>query len=465
MDIKYNCPYCWSELTATSDKPYFYIHPPNFQQKENKYSIRNIFFWKSKLPHTVEDRSIRCKNCNNLFNIEFWPNDPLSDESSQNQPMPICNNILLLEKLIDKSHAIINRIFKTNLKNPLILNSILILTMFFILMIIPSIIFNSIEKLKYDYWLFFTPIIFILLLTSFKNQMNIIHKSMNLDIFPISLHRNYKKSKHYLVFNKKAIKCYFFGHSTNNFFDFILSPPFLCGLIGCLIGFRFFMYFLPINPTIYEVVTTNQFNSHIYTSIPFNIGYLLFHIPFWYTIGTVVWISLITPNIVSKISNYIPLKINPLQNIGGTELFGEILLKSNVSIGILALGMPAYILRNRDIFDPTWIYYNILLMSLFVVIIFFSFFYPLYPIHKKMKQYKLKEINDLTNEIDYSKIKNKEITQDEINLNILRIELIKKISQKNEWPFNFHILVKIILLSLIPIIQLSISIYSLFFKV
>ena len=91
----------------------------------------------------------------------------------------------------------------------------------------------------------------------------------------------------------------------------------------------------------------------------------------------------------------------------------------------------------------------------------FSFFHPLYPIHVKMKQNKLKETNDLINEIDYSKIKNGKISHDEINLNILRIELIKKISLKNEWPFNFPVLVKIILLSLIPLIQLIISIFSL----
>lgn len=461
MEIKCNCPYCWSELEATSDKPYFYLHPPNFQQK-GKCKLFNIFFWKGKLPCDVKIRTIKCEHCNNFFNIEFWPNDFLSDKKLQKQTTTSCNNYLLLEKLVEQSYTIINKIFNTNLKNHLILNTFLVLNMFFFLMFIPSIIFGSIEQLKYDYWLFATPVFFILLLTSFTNQMDIIHKSMNFDNFPISLHENYKKSYHYQIYSKSAIKCFFFGHSTDNIISKVVSPPFLCGLIGCLIGFRFFMYFLPIEPTIFEVVTTNQFNSHIYTSIPFNIGYFLFHVPFWFTIGTIVWVSLMTPNLIAKITNQIPLQINPLQDIGGTELFGEILLKSNISIGILALGVPGYILRNRDILDPTWIYYNILLMSLFIVIIFFSFFYPLYPIHKKMKQHKLKEINDLTNEIDYVKIKNGQLSRDEIAQNILRIELIKKISQKNDWPFNFHILIKIILLSLIPIIQLCISLFSLF---
>jgi hypothetical protein len=233
----------------------------------------------------------------------------------------------------------------------------------------------------------------------------------------------------------------------------------LCGLIACVIGFRFFLYFLPSQITFFELIV-NHSNPHIYTSILFNVGYLIFHIPFWFTIGTVFWLSIITPNLIGKISNNIPLRINPLQDIGGTEILGEILLKSNVSIGILALGVPVYFLRNQDIIDPTWIYYNIFLMSFFVVTIYFGFFHPLYPIHKKMKQNKVRELNDLIDKINYSKIKDGTASQEEVNLNLLRVELINKISSKNEWPFNFDIFIKIILLSFIPMVQLIVSIYS-----
>jgi len=460
MDFICNCPYCWFELKINSEKPYFYIHPPNFQFKE-KYDLRRIFFWTNLTPPKSEDKIIQCENCRNFFHIELLPSDPLSNESTKKQVVLSCNNYLALEKIIDKSYIFINRILKTNITNPLILNTILVLSMLLIFIILPSIISGSIEILKYDYWLFVTPVLFILLLTSFKRQLKIIHESLNYDVFPILLHENYKKTNHYQIFKNTSINCFFFGQPTKNKLDIVLSPPFLFGLLGCLIGLRFFMFFLPIESTLYEVVAAYPFNSHIYTSVIFNIGYLLFHIPFWFTTGTIVWISLITPNLIAKIAKNIPLQINPLQEIGGTEFFGEILLKSNVSIGILALGVPAYILRNQEIFDPTWLYFNILLMVIFVIVIFFSFFHPLYPIHVKMKQNKLKETNDLINEIDYSKIKNGKISHDEINLNILRIELIKKISLKNEWPFNFPVLVKIILLSLIPLIQLIISIFSL----
>jgi hypothetical protein len=99
-------------------------------------------------------------------------------------------------------------------------------------------------------------------------------------------------------------------------------------------------------------------------------------------------------------------------------------------------------------------------MSFFVVTIYFGFFHPLYPIHKKMKQNKVRELNDLIDKINYSKIKDGTASQEEVNLNLLRVELINKISSKNEWPFNFDIFIKIILLSFIPMVQLIVSIYS-----
>lgn len=461
MDHICNCPYCWCEILICSDKPRIYFHPLDFVPN-GKNDIRNIFFWKNELPTNVETKIVKCDKCSNSFHIELWPFDhPIEKNENKTPPLP-CNDYLLLEKIINRSYVLINKVFHAHITNFWLLNTILVFSMFFAFMIIPALISGAIEKLLNDYWLFVTPIIFILLLTSFKRHLHLIHKSLNFEDLPISLHENYKKTDHYIFFKNTSIRCFFFGpHQSKNWLS-ILSPPILCGIIACIIGFRFFLYFLPAKFTIMELSTIGQTSPHVYSSIIFNIGYLLFHIPFWFTIGTIVWISLITPNYIAKISKNIPLKINPLQDIGGTEIFGDILLKSNVSLGILALGLPAYFIRNQDIFDQTWIYYNIFLLGIFIIFIFFGFFYPLYPIHKKMKEAKLKEINDLITKIDYSKIKNGKLSHDEINFNLLRIELINKISLKNEWPFNLNILIKIFLVSLIPLIQLIISICSLF---
>ncbi|WP_321507496.1 hypothetical protein [uncultured Methanoregula sp.] len=340
------------------------------------------------------------------------------------------------------------------------MNTILVLILFALLIVLPAFVTGSIEKLQYDYGFFITPVIFILLLTAFKKHTDIIRKSLKYETLPVALDEEYKKTRDYNLFTTTSIRCFFFGPSVSTTAR-LISPPVLFGLVLCIIGIRRFLYFLPAELTMRETMIASDVAAHIYTSILFNMGYLLFHILFWFALGTIIWISLITPNLIAKMAGTLPLQINPLRYIGGTEIFGEILLRSNIPIGIIALGVPAYLFRNQQVSDPTWMLFNIVLMSVFVIMIFFGFFYPLYPIHVKMREYKFREMNDLADRIEYAKIRDGAVSRDEIHLDMLRVELINRIATKNEWPFDYDLLAKIILLSMIPLVQMIISIYQL----
>lgn len=460
MDQTGNCPYCGSEFCIQSTKPFIYIHPPDFLLRK-KYDIRRIFYWRNGLPPDVEDTIVTCQNCSNSFHVESWPVNPLAQKSPEGFTKISCNNSLFFENILDRSYAIINKIFRTNFTNYYILNTILVLGLFLVLIILPAFVTGSIEKLKYDYWFFVTPLIFILLLIAFKKQTAIIRNSLKYDTLPVALDEQYKKTRHYEVFNDTSIRCFIFGPSHTSMPGKLISPPVLFGLFICVIGFRRFLYFLPAELTVRETMIASQVTTHIYTSILFNLGYLLFHLVFWFALGTIIWISLITPNLIAKISRNIPLRINPLKYIGGTEVFGEVLLTSSVPIGIIALGVPGYLFRNQEVSDPTWLIFNVFLMSIFIIMIFFGFLYPLYPIHDKMRKHKFDAMDELTDRVDYAKIRDGNISREEINLNILRVELINRIGTKNEWPFDYDLLAKIILISMIPFVQLFISIYKL----
>gem|GEM_PF-5693600 len=393
----------------------------------------------------------------------------------------IANEKLLLEKFIDIAHTHIKKNLHTistrYLPFPLFdtftegsnkqdsigvmvfLNTIVVATLFLVFMVIPSLLSGGIEKLLNDRYLFATPVLFILLLTSFQRQIGIIRDKLKFEVLPLGLHEKFIRDSDGSLIHNATIKRFFFGHPGEDVWSRIFQPPLVFGIGAIIIGVVFYHYFWPAHLTLYEDMTPGL-NGVIYTSILFNIGYLLFHSPFWFVIGTVVWLSLVTPTFIFTIARNIPLRINPLQDIGGTEILGDVLLKSNVSIVLLACGFIAYVFRNGSILklDPTFEFFNIFLLSLFACAIVFGFLLPLYPIHKIMKISKDEEVASLTDAIDYDTIKKQNPTLEDINLNLLRLELIKKISMKKEWPFNYDTFVKIVFMTLIPVIELIVNV-------
>ena len=494
-----NCPFCGSETEIISDKQYIYSYPI----KLRTYGVfHGIFLWNDQLPDDVDQMEVTCTNgtCRQKFYVQCWPHSPFQRDSKTKNPIKLSNDKLFLEELLDNAHVCIKNAIRIvsgitidhkSLAGMLILNTFLVGMMFFILMLIPAILTGSFGKLENDKLLFVTPILFILLLTSFQRQIGIIRDSLlKFNTLPVSLHEKYPKWPDYSKFNDAAIRRFFFGHPCKNklkkaitppYLDIekwtqLSSPPLVFGIIAITIGVFFYHYFIPTGGftllnnyfplggfTSMEVITPES-NPIIYTSFLFNVGYLLFHAPFWFVLGNVVWLSLVTPCFIYAISCNLPLRIDPLKDIGGPNVLGEILLKSNISIALLALGFIAYVIRNDSILklDPTFEIFNIFLLSVFSIVIFFSFLLPLYPIHQKMKQNKENEINSLTDKIDYDKIKNGTATPTEVNLDLLRIGLINKISSKKEWPFNFNTFGKIIFMTLIPIFELCMSLRSFF---
>jgi len=498
-----NCPYCGIENSVATEKIFIYSYPLKFRS----YGIfHGIFLWNNRLPNDVEQTEIVCNNntCKRTFYLQCWPHNPFQIDQENTGQIKISNEKLFLEDLIDHAHECINnfiyKIFKFRIANEshidtndkslgemLILNTILVGTMFFFLMLLPAFVTGSLEKLGNDRLIFVTPVLFILLLTSFQRQIGIIHESLlKFNSLPVLLHKKYPKWPDYHKFNDALIERFFFGHPCKNKLKKAITPPYtniekwtqlsppplIFGIVAILVGLIFYHYFMPTGGftffnnyipyggfTLTEVITAES-NPIIYTSGLFNIGYLLFHAPFWFVIGTIVWLSLVTPCFIYTISRNLPLRIDPLKDIGGPEVLGKILLKSNVSIALLAMGFIAYVIRNESILkrDPTFEIFNVFLLSIFSLVIVFGFLLPLYPIHKKMKMSKENEINDLTGKIDYEKIKTGTASLAEVNLNLLRVELINKISSKREWPFNFDTLSKNVFLTLIPLFELYMTI-------
>jgi hypothetical protein len=335
----------------------------------------------------------------------------------------------------------------------LIKNTSLVAFWWFIVFFYPSIITGSIKKFGTNPALFVAPIVFILVLTMFQMQTRNIPNFSISNKFPgYFLYEGYNESnKDFLLFLNSSIKRFFFGKKGK-----IFIPPLFFGLIADLLGLIYFINYIPYQTTFFEVITPDS-NPIVYTSFLFNIGWLSFYLPFWFTIGTIVWLCLIIPNFMAKIAKYFPFRIITLQDIENLNDFGDILLHSNFHIVLLAIGFFIY----YDLNSSIDIKLNLVFLGIFLIAIIFGFINPLYPIHKKMQNLKEQEINNLNRMIDYDKIKANKLTSEEISQNLLHLELIKIINAKPEWPFKLPTLIQIVIMVSIPLIEVLNSINSL----
>jgi len=401
-----------------------------------------------------------------IFEILFGAPHTIIQSSREMLGLMICISGLVMIPLGIYLRMKLKKIWqgKKSLWKKFCLNIVVVLVLWTALILLPSIVTGSIDKFPEDKPVFITPVLFIGLLTIFQFQLD---RVIRIYFVPISpkienllkrLDKNYKQSPHYNLFKQISIQRFFFGKQYDKWWD-ILTPSVIFGLIGIIIGMLYFVYFLPPfwgeNFSFYEVITP-QSNPLVYTSWLFNIGWLLFYLPFWVSIGTVTWLTLITPCFIARMSNNLPLSIDHLHDIGGTEIFGDILFKSITSMILLLGGFIIYLIWNYQTPPGT----TMLLMILLALAIFLGFFYPLIPIHNKMKAIKNQEIQELREMIDYEKIKTGIITQDEVQLNILRLKLIDKISSKNEWPIRYNVWLKIIPLTLAPIITIIAGLFN-----
>jgi len=523
------CPYCWSNSTQNPEIKDIYSHPLKFQPFDTFHSqlFHRSVISNNGLPSHFQEVEQSCIKCKEKFSIlKTTKGDQNLQEILINKGKSKTNDRLAFEIFIDYSHENINNLviifglfciffgiiealygatptiinypremvglllffcglvilslgiylkiklnglYHTNesLWKKFCLNTIVVLIMWNILIFLPSIITGSVDKFPNDKPIFITPFLFIGLLTIFQYQLDgVIRKyfvplSPKIDDLMGRLDPVYKQSFHYNLFRNVSIQRFFFGKRYDRWLD-VLTPGVFFGLIGIFIGMFYFVYFLPplwgYSFSFYEGTTSNPL---VYTSWLFNLGWLLFYLPFWILIGTVTWLTLITPYFIDKMSKNLPLSIDHLHDIGGPEIFGDILFKSITSMILLLGGFIVYLIWNYQTPPGT----TILLMILLAAAMFLGFFYPLIPIHNKMKAIKSQEIRELRRMIDYEKIKKGTVTPDEIQLNMLRLKIIDKISSQNEWPIRYTIWLKIIPLTLVPFFTIIVDLYILLPKI
>ena len=213
---KCNCPFCGSENSILTTKTHVYAHPIRLRT----YGfLHGIFFWDNRLPSEVEFKEPVCDNCKKSFYVQCWPHDPFHEDHKKK---PVTNEKLFLEDILEKSHEYIKALVNSvpfvkvrgdSLRDMLILNGYLVGILFTVLMVAPAVLTGAGEKLFQDSYIIVTPIIFVLLLTSFQRQILIVHNSLlKFNALPVLLPEEYQKRTDYHQFNNTSIKRFFFGH-------------------------------------------------------------------------------------------------------------------------------------------------------------------------------------------------------------------------------------------------------------
>ncbi len=183
-----------------------------------------------------------------------------------------------------------------------------------------------------------------------------------------------------------------------------------------------------------------------------------------------------TTALLGLLTRHTSFDINPLKEMGGTEVFGKIMLLSSYPFATVGAGIPVLIIVGSYFQKFYGLLIAILFVSLFVFLLAFGFFYPSWHIHKKLKEIKEKEQNEILSKISLSTIKQGLNFNDDVYANlllgisnkissindavyaILLLGISNKISSMHEWPFKVDTLIKAVSTILIPFISLVVNI-------
>jgi len=207
----------------------------------------------------------------------------------------------------------------------------------------------------------------------------------------------------------------------------------------------------------------NTFYETPYTGFPVTYtSYVLsiISIPFWiltyFIIGNITWFFLVTNALIGLIGRHSPLKINPLKKMGGTEVFGKIVLSSVYMGAVVGAALPFSVIwgKTQDFYV---LLISVVLVLIFIFLIISGFFYPLWPIHKKLRRTKEEETDRILNSIPLHAIKKEIDIRDAIRTHLL-LDISNKVSSMVEWPFEVDTLLKLSSSLLIPIVSLIINI-------
>ncbi len=457
-NLSVNCPYCWAnnEKEIVGNFKVVLSHPPLFRCSKEfpEAKIPFWFFWAVKSPKGVREGSVECINCHRDFWVGLFPYD--SDDPKNSKDLnyylklaigetEVIERKFFLEDVLDRFSDFLH------IKNYALACLLFILIPTMLFWILPIIALGGFSKISHDYGFFYLFVLFVLMLIFLKHYCIEFRNVLDFKKLPLPLSEQYKNStlgkQH-----EEATKAFVLGHPFQK-----ITPPTICGLVAVAIFLVWQINFTTnIASTFYE---TPYFGSYPFTYTSYILSVLV--IPFWamiyFIVGNIVWIFMATIALLGLLTRYTSFDINPLKEMGGTEVFGKIMLLSLYPFATVGAGIPVLIIVGSYFQKFYGLLIAIFFVSLFVFLLAFGFFFPLWPIHKKLKEEKEKQKNEILNKISLPTIKEGMNLKEAMNTN-LRLGIFNKISSMHEWPFKFDTLIKAVSTILIPFISLVVNI-------
>lgn len=472
---KINCPYCWGENDnpdETSDTvciaPAMGKLQTEFQSRPKLYNLIfcNLMFWMALVPSIgYKEKGIKCKHCGRIFYISVY--DPKKINEIRNEKIAEINLLAKLKRyfLLKKSEEFEYRLkivkgkeeadekeerflleiifdkfchifkLKEEYASHLMLASFLFSLIFIMFPLAVLYLLHLLDQPEqYFPYGFFGVILISVTIFFLKKYILEIRKNMNCENLPVLVHENYKKTGY-----KK---------------DYEMA------LHGWIFGFP---YRKIKSPTIIGMAITGiTMIAIIFSIFSVNVYLLWFWIVISFVSGNVLWIFLSTTQIVGIMGKY-PLKEyqNPWKDKEMMNIFGKLLLLSVYPMG--TIGLFIFIV----FIGPPWLFHNISIPQMlkyfvimcYVAIMTIGFFYPLWNIHKELKNRKEKFKNAILNTIKLDYMLNNTNTMQSwqkqekekiINESAL-IDLYLKTSTIGEWPFETDIFVKWVATVFIPV--------------
>ena len=452
--MRIRCPSCWVKNTMEIEGNYEVItsHPiiaPVPQELHNT-KIPFWMFWVAKYPEGVREGTIECRSCGHPFYVGLFPyghNDP-RNKKDLNYYLSIIkgeNPIetkFLLEDILDH----FSKYFRV--KYPL--NCFLIGVIFYMsFCMIPGILLGGFSKISHDYLFPFIMFLPGFMLFFLKRHYMMLQGTLNFEKLPFLLSEEYKGSNLGKQL-EETLRGWIFGHPFQK-----MRPPTFCGLAA--------IFFLLAWMAFYTVNICNSFYETPYTGFPVTytsyVGSVI-SIPFWiltyFVIGNITWFFLVTNALVGLIARHSPLKINPLKRMGGTEIFGKMVLSSVYMAAVVGAGLPFTVIwgKTQELYV---LLLSVVLVMIFVFIMISGFFYSLWPIHQKLGRIKDEETNRILNMVSLPAITKEIDIRDAIRTHLF-LDTSNKVSSMTEWPFKTDTFLKLSSSVLIPIISLIINI-------
>jgi hypothetical protein len=460
-----NCPYCWAENEVKREENFkVVISQSPITRYSNEFSEVKTPFWRFwsafKYPKGARAGSVRCENCGRDFYVGLFPYN--SDDSRNSKDLnyylklakgetEIIKRKFLLEDILDRFCNLLHINYPIGC-------FLFILIPCILFWVFPVIVFGGLSKISHDYGFLSHFVLFVLMLIFLKHHCKVLKEALNYKKLPLLLSEQYKTSN-FSREAEEAFKGWIFGHPFQR-----ITPPTFCGLVAVAIFLIWQIYYIiSMASTFYETPYLGSY-PFLYTSYMIAIISIPFWTLIWFIIGNILWIFAATTAFIGLMTRYMPLKIDPLKEMGGIEIFGRMMLSSVYPMAAIGVGIPIMIIWSvgQEFYV---LLICILLVFIFMFLIAFGFFYPLLPLHTNLKAAKEKERDKILSRLSLSRmIDEEEIDFKDDTHSHLLLFIYDKILSMREWPFKSDTLAKACSSILVPFISLLINIAILFLK-